>query len=109
MQIDPALARIPPGPEGIVAQDKLHAIDAHLGIRLDALPAIAANDSGVVNVAGDKVFAAMQRLQEGCYALWPLAEGEVAEVPDLSSAPTTEFQQWIIWRSISAMDAKGRR
>jgi hypothetical protein len=83
MQIDPALAHIPPGPEWVVAQDKVHAIDTQLGIWLDALPAIAANDRGIVIVASDKVFTAVQRLDESCYALWPLANGEVTEVPDL--------------------------
>ena len=38
MQVGPPFAHIPPGPEGIVAQDEVHAIDTHLGIRLDALP-----------------------------------------------------------------------
>jgi hypothetical protein len=63
MQVGPTFSHIPPGPEGIVAQDEVHAIDIHLSIRLDAFPAIAANDSGIVIVAGDKAFAAMQRPQ----------------------------------------------
>jgi hypothetical protein len=64
MQVGPTFTHIPPGPEGIVvAQDEVHAIDIHLGIRLDAFPAIAANDRGIVIVAGDKAFAAMQRPQ----------------------------------------------
>jgi hypothetical protein len=62
LQIDPAFAQVPPGPEGIVAQDKVHAIDTHLGIWLYAFPAITANYRGIVIVAGEKVFAAMQRL-----------------------------------------------
>jgi len=45
-----------------VAQDEVHAIDTHLGICLDTFPAIAALDRGIVIVAGDKVFATMQRL-----------------------------------------------
>jgi MinD-like ATPase involved in chromosome partitioning or flagellar assembly len=62
MQVNPTFAHIPPGPEGIVAQDEVHAIDTHLGICLDTFPAIAALDRGIVIVAGDKVFATMQRL-----------------------------------------------
>jgi len=38
------------------------------------LPAIAALDRGIVIVAGDKVFTAMQRLDERCYALRPVDE-----------------------------------
>ena len=60
MQIDPAFAHIPPGPERIVAQDEVHAIDAHLDIGLDTFPALATDDRGIVIVAGDKAFAAMQ-------------------------------------------------
>ena len=32
MQVGPPFAHIPPGPEGIVAQNEVHAIDTHLGI-----------------------------------------------------------------------------
>jgi hypothetical protein len=83
MQVGPTVAHIPPGPERIVAQDEVHAIDTHLGIWLYAFPTIAAIDRSIVIVPHDKVFAAMQRLDQRCHALWPLANGEVAQVPDL--------------------------
>jgi hypothetical protein len=56
----PIFIHIPPRPEGIVAQDEVHAIDTCLGIRKDTLPTIAANDRNIVIVAGNKVFAAVQ-------------------------------------------------
>ncbi|MGA3341742.1 MAG: hypothetical protein ABSD11_14200 [Methylocella sp.] len=85
MQIDPAFAHIPPGPEGIVAQDEFYTIDTHLSIGMYTFPAIAANDRGIIIVAYDKVFVAMQRPDERGYTLRPLANGEVAQVPDLIS------------------------
>ena len=87
MQIGPTFTHIPPGPEGIVAQDEVHAIDTQLGIRKDALPAIAANDRNIVIVAGNKVFAAMQRFQKRYCPLRPLTNGEVAQVPNLILRP----------------------
>jgi hypothetical protein len=63
------------------------AIDTHLGILKDALPAIAANDRGIVIVAGNKVFAAMQRIQKRYCPLRPLTNGEVAQVPNLILRP----------------------
>jgi hypothetical protein len=51
MHIDPAFAHIRPGPERIVAQDEVYAIDTHLGIGLYTFPAIAANDRVIIIVA----------------------------------------------------------
>jgi hypothetical protein len=66
-----------------MAQHKALAIDTHLGIGLYAFPAIAIIDRSIVIVACDKVFAAMQRLDQGRHALLPLANGEVTQVLDL--------------------------
>ena len=48
MQIDPTFAHIPPGPEGIMAQDEVRAIDTHFSIGLDAFLAIVAIDRSIV-------------------------------------------------------------
>src|ERR1700730_6201595 len=56
VEVGPPFAHIPPGPEGIVAQDEVRAIDADLGICLDAFPAIAVIDGGIVIVPRDKAF-----------------------------------------------------
>src|ERR1700730_5874132 len=87
VEVGPPFAHIPPGPEGIVAQDEVHAVDTDLGICLDAFPAIAVIDCGIVIVPCDKVFAAMKQLDQRCHALRPLANGEVAQMPDLILRP----------------------
>jgi hypothetical protein len=62
VEVGPTFAHIPPGAEGIVAHNEVHAIDTDLGICLDAFPGIAVIDRGILIVPFDKVFAAMQRL-----------------------------------------------
>ena len=93
MQIGPTFTHIPPGPEGIVAQDEVDAIDTYLGILKDALPAIAANDRGIVIVAGNKVFAAMQRIQKRYCPLRPLTNGRPGAKPHPAAQPPNSTNQ----------------
>jgi len=83
MQVDPAFARIVPGPEGIMAQNKMPAVDAHLAVSLNGIPAGASGHRGIIIVAGDEMFAPVKCRQKHGHAFRPLANGEVAEVPDL--------------------------
>jgi len=53
MQIDPTFAYIPPGPEGIMAQDEVYAIDTDFSIGLDVFPAVAAIDGSIVIIPCD--------------------------------------------------------
>jgi hypothetical protein len=53
MQIDPTFAHIPPGPEEIMAQDEVRAIDTDFSIGLDVFLAVAAIDRSIVIVPYD--------------------------------------------------------
>jgi len=83
MKVDPTFARIAPGPEGIVAQNEMPAVDAQLAVRLNGLPASAARHRGIIVVAGDQMFASMECRQKQGHTFRPLANGEVPQMPDL--------------------------
>jgi hypothetical protein len=64
MQIDPTFAHIPPGPEGIMAQDEVRAIDTDFSIGLDAFLAIVAIDRSIVIFPCDRRCVAVRNCRK---------------------------------------------
>ena len=60
-------------------------------------------------VAGHKVLAAVQPGENLRDHRRPLADREIAEMPDFVVSPTISFQRSIMASFIAATDAKGRR
>jgi hypothetical protein len=74
VEVDSAFPYVPPSAERVVAEHAPYAIDHQFRILLNALPAIAVGDSGLIIVTGDEVLASMTHAQQ--------ANGEIAQAPD---------------------------
>jgi hypothetical protein len=85
MQVDRPPGHVPPSAERVVAKHKPRSINGDFGIWLNALPAIALGDSRIVVVADHEMLAPIQHLQQECYTLCWLSNGEIAQMPNFIS------------------------
>lgn len=84
VQIDAALADLIPGPEGIVAQDQVPALDMQLGVVLDAGPAPGTGRRLGIVIANYKMLGAMKLIQQ-VLDVSTASLGKIAKMPDLIS------------------------
>ena len=87
VKVDRASTHVAPRSKRVVAEHQPRSIDGDFRIRLHTLPAIAGRDGRIVVVAGDEVLLAMQYPQQSSNALWGLANGKIAQVPEFVVNP----------------------
>jgi hypothetical protein len=96
VEVGSPLLHVPPCAERVVAEHNPYAVDHQFRLLLNALPAIAVGDSGLVIVTGDEVLASMKHAQQAIDTPRRLANDEMPRCQISSSGLTTEFQRSII-------------
>ena len=66
-----------------MTENKPRSVDGEFRVRLNTFPAGTLSDGGIVVVARDKMLLAMQFAQQGTHTVPRLANGEVAQMPNL--------------------------
>src|SRR6266849_7248965 len=83
VQVDPALPHAAPGTERVMAEHQRYSFRRDLSVGLHAFPTLQLRRRRRIVVAGQEVLAAVKPTEEISNHFWSLANGEIAEMPNV--------------------------
>src|SRR5712671_4886351 len=87
VQVDPALPHAAPGAKRVMAEHQRYAVRRDLGVGLHAFPTLQLCRRRRIVVAGEEMLAAVKPTEEISNHFPSLANGEIAEMPNIVIRP----------------------